>query len=52
MGSGMVHPRILAGVGYDTETSTGFAFGLGRDGADMMKYVIDSIRLVYSNPTP
>lgn len=29
MGAGMVHPRVLAGVGYDPEKYTGFAFGLG-----------------------
>ncbi len=29
MGAGMVHPKVLAGVGYDVAKYTGFAFGLG-----------------------
>ena len=28
-GAGMVHPNVLAGVGYDPAEYTGFAFGLG-----------------------
>ena len=49
MGAGMVHPRVLAGVGYDTEKYTGFAFGLGPERIAMLKYGIDDIRLFYSN---
>ena len=29
MGAGMVHPKVLQGVGYDPEKYTGFAFGMG-----------------------
>ena len=29
MGAGMVHPKVLEGVGYDTSKYTGFAFGMG-----------------------
>ena len=49
MGAGMVHPRVLAGVGYDTEKYTGFAFGLGPERIAMLKYGIDDIRLFYAN---
>ena len=29
MGAGMVHPKVLEGVGYDSSKYTGFAFGMG-----------------------
>lgn len=43
-GAGMVHPNVLRGVGYDPDTVTGFAFGLGIDRLIMMKYGVDDIR--------
>lgn len=49
MGAGMVHPKVLAGVGYDPEKYTGFAFGLGPERIAMLKYGIDDIRHFYSN---
>ena len=49
MGAGMVHPKVLAGVGYDPEKYTGFAFGMGPERIAMLKYGIDDIRLFYSN---
>ena len=49
MGAGMVHPRVLAGVGYDPGKYTGFAFGLGPERIAMLKYGIDDIRHFYSN---
>ena len=49
MGAGMVHPKVLAGVGYDPEKYTGFAFGLGPERIAMLKYGIDDIRLFYAN---
>jgi phenylalanyl-tRNA synthetase alpha chain len=49
MGAGMVHPHVLAGVGYDTQKYTGFAFGLGPERIAMLKYGIDDIRHFYSN---
>ena len=49
MGAGMVHPKVLAGAGYDTEKYTGFAFGLGPERIAMLKYGIDDIRHFYSN---
>tara|TARA_A100001037_G_C15154335_1_gene643110 strand:+ start:22467 stop:23513 length:1047 start_codon:yes stop_codon:yes gene_type:complete len=49
MGAGMVHPKVLSGVGYDPEEYTGFAFGLGPERIAMLKYGIDDIRHFYSN---
>ncbi len=49
LGSGMVHPRILANVGYDPERYTGFAAGLGIERIAMLRYGIDDIRLFYQN---
>jgi len=49
LGSGMVHPRILRAMGYDTEEVTGWAFGMGVDRVAMLKYGIDDIRLLFEN---
>ena len=49
MGAGMVHPQVLAGVGYDPEKYTGFAFGLGPERIAMLKYGVDDIRHFYAN---
>jgi len=49
MGAGMVHPKVLEGVGYDPSVYTGFAFGMGPERIAMLRYGIDDIRLFYSN---
>ncbi len=49
LGSGMVHPEVLRGVGYDPEEVTGFAFGMGVERIAMLKYGIDDIRLFFEN---
>ncbi len=49
LGAGMVHPRVLARVGYDPERLTGFAWGMGIERIAMIKYAIDDIRLFYAN---
>ena len=49
MGAGMVHPKVLEGVGYDPHIYTGFAFGMGAERIAMLKYGIEDIRLFYSN---
>lgn len=49
MGAGMVHPKVLAGVGYDPEVYSGFAFGMGPERIAMIRYGIDDIRLFYGN---
>ncbi|MCC6791947.1 MAG: phenylalanine--tRNA ligase subunit alpha [Thermomicrobiales bacterium] len=48
-GAGMVHPRVLKGVGYDPERYQGFAFGLGIDRMVMMKYGVNDIRAFAGN---
>lgn len=47
-GAGEVDPNVLAGVGYDTEKYTGFAFGVGVERFTMLRHGIDDIRLFYS----
>lgn len=49
MGAGMVHPRVLQGVGYDSERYSGFAFGMGVERIAMLTYAIDDIRLFYED---
>ena len=49
MGAGMVHPQVLANVGYDPAVYTGFAFGMGPERIAMLKYGIDDIRHFYGN---
>jgi phenylalanyl-tRNA synthetase alpha chain len=49
MGSGMVHPNVLANCGYDPERYTGFAFGGGYDRLAMIRYGIPDIRLLWES---
>lgn len=49
LGAGMVHPRVLQNVGYDSEKYTGFAFGVGPERVAMLKYGIEDIRHFFSN---
>jgi phenylalanyl-tRNA synthetase alpha chain len=48
LGCGMVHPNVLANVGYDPERYTGFAFGLGIERVALARYGIPDMRLLYS----
>ena len=51
LGSGMVHPKVLANCGLDPEKYQGFAFGMGLDRITMLKYGIpDSARHVLRRP--
>ena len=43
-GSGMVHPNVLRGVGYDPETVSGWAFGVGPERLAMVRYEMNDIR--------
>jgi phenylalanyl-tRNA synthetase alpha chain len=47
LGSGMVHPRVLANCGLDPETWQGFAFGVGIDRLAMLKYGMDDLRAFF-----
>ncbi|HVR86593.1 MAG TPA: phenylalanine--tRNA ligase subunit alpha, partial [Planctomycetota bacterium] len=49
LGSGMVHPKVLAGCGIDAERNTGFAFGMGVERITMLKYGVPDIRRFYEN---
>jgi phenylalanyl-tRNA synthetase alpha chain len=49
LGSGMVHPAVLANGGYDPEEFTGFAFGMGPERLAMLKYGMDDIRYFWAN---
>jgi phenylalanyl-tRNA synthetase alpha chain len=50
LGSGMVDPAVLEGVGIDSERYAGFAFGVGVDRIAMLRYEgISNIRLFYEN---
>ncbi|MGE0385623.1 MAG: phenylalanine--tRNA ligase subunit alpha [Gammaproteobacteria bacterium] len=49
LGCGMVHPRVLEGVGIDPEKFTGFAFGLGVERLTMLRYGIADLRLFFEN---
>lgn len=48
-GCGMVDPAVFAGVGYDSEVWTGYAFGMGLERLAMLVYGIDDIRYFYQN---
>lgn len=48
-GAGMVHPKVLENVGYDSKKYTGFAFGMGLDRMVMIKYRINHLRLFFEN---
>jgi phenylalanyl-tRNA synthetase alpha chain len=49
LGAGMVHPRVLEHVGYDSSRLTGFAWGMGVERIALIKYGIEDIRLFYAN---
>jgi phenylalanyl-tRNA synthetase alpha chain len=48
-GSGMVHPHVLASVGYDPDRVTGWAFGCGLERLAMKKYDVNDIREFIEN---
>lgn len=49
LGAGMVHPRVLAGVGYDPDVWTGYAAGIGVERITMLRHDIPDIRYLYDN---
>jgi phenylalanyl-tRNA synthetase alpha chain len=49
LGAGMVHPSVLRNGGYDPETVSGFAFGMGPQRITMLKYAIEDIRQFWKN---
>ena len=49
LGSGMVHPNVLANGGYDPRRYTGFAFGMGPERQFMLRHKINDIRYFWGN---
>jgi phenylalanyl-tRNA synthetase alpha chain len=49
LGAGMVDPNVFSAVGYDPESSSGFAFGLGVERVAMLKYGITDLRMFFEN---
>lgn len=49
LGCGMVHPKVLEMSGIDSNTYSGFAFGMGLERIAMQKYGITDLRLLYEN---
>ena len=47
LGSGMVHPRVIANCGLDPDEWQGFAFGVGIDRLAMLKYGMDDLRAFF-----
>ncbi len=48
-GAGLVNPKVFEKVGYDPETTTGYAFGMGVERIAMVKFGIGDLRLLYDN---
>jgi phenylalanyl-tRNA synthetase alpha chain len=47
LGSGMVHPRVIAACGLDPDEWQGFAFGTGVDRLAMLKYGLTDLRAFF-----
>ena len=47
LGSGMVHPKVIAAAGLDPDEWQGFAFGCGIDRLAMLKYGMDDLRAFF-----
>ena len=47
LGAGMVHPKVLQGFGYDPETVSGIAFGLGTTRMAAERHAIPYLRALY-----
>lgn len=49
LGCGMVHPRMLAHFGIDSDQYTGYAFGMGVERMTQIRYQINDLRLYSQN---
>jgi phenylalanyl-tRNA synthetase alpha chain len=49
LGSGMVHPRVLANCGIDPRQWQGFAFGMGVERIAMLKHGVPDLRPFYES---
>ena len=48
-GGGVAEFDVLAGVGYDPERITGYAFGVGIDRLAMLRHNLDDLRTLFEN---
>ncbi len=48
-GAGMVDPRVFRKVGYDPDSVSGYAFGMGIERIAMIRFGIPDIRMLYEN---
>jgi phenylalanyl-tRNA synthetase alpha chain len=48
-GSGQVHPTVVRNFGLDPERCIGFAFGMGPDRLNMLRYGVSDLRLFFAN---
>ncbi len=49
LGSGMVHPKVLANCGIDPRAWQGFAFGMGMERITMLKHGMPDLRPFYES---
>ena len=49
MGCGMTDPNVLKNCGIDSDTYSGFAFGMGIERIAMLLYQVGDIRMFYEN---
>ena len=49
MGAGMVDPNVFTAAGYEPDSVTGYAFGMGIERLAMILFGIDDIRRLYEN---
>jgi phenylalanyl-tRNA synthetase alpha chain len=49
LGCGMIHPEVLRHVNIDSETYTGYAFGMGVERLTMLRYGVNDLRLFFEN---
>lgn len=47
LGSGMVHPKVIAACGLDPDVYQGYAFGVGVDRLAMLKYGMNDLRAFF-----
>lgn len=49
MGCGMIHPEVFRSVAINSETYSGYAFGMGVERLAMLRYGINDLRLFFEN---
>lgn len=49
LGCGMVDPNVFKSVNYDSETYSGYAFGMGIERIGLLKYGMSDIRTFFEN---